>query len=55
MDKISEQDKKFMKSLNLKEEDLAEAKENLFGFFGVLNRIYERLKKEGKLKLIKLK
>jgi len=49
---LTARDKKFMKCLNLKNEaDFVEARENLLGFYGVLNRIYERLIKEGKLKV----
>ena len=35
-------------ALGIEEKDLFEAKTNLLGFFEVLNRIDERLKKEGK-------
>jgi hypothetical protein len=50
MPQLSDIDKKFMADLNIKEEDLAEAKYNLFGFFEVLYGIDQRLRKEGKLK-----
>lgn len=49
MSELSEADKKFMKALNLREEDLAEAKYNLVGFFEVLYRIDERLRNENKI------
>lgn len=49
---LTPRDKKFMKCLHLKTEaDFVEARENLLGFYGVLNRIYERLIREGKLKV----
>ena len=47
---ISNIDIEFMKDLNIKEEDLAEAKYNLVGFFEVLYGIDQRPRKEGKLK-----
>ncbi len=43
MPQLSEQDKILMKSFDLKEDELAEAKYNLFGFFEVLYRIDKRL------------
>jgi len=38
--------KEFLKSLNIKQEDLFEARFNLIGFFEVLYKIDQRLKKE---------
>ena len=38
--------KRFVKALNIKQEDLFEAKFNLIGFFGTLYKIDQRLKKE---------
>ncbi|MFA5248171.1 MAG: hypothetical protein WC415_02925 [Patescibacteria group bacterium] len=46
MPQISDIDKKFMADLNIKEEDLAEAKYNLIGFFEVLYGIDKRLREE---------
>lgn len=46
MDNISWADKKIIKTFSLKEDELEEAKYNLFGLFEVLYRIDQRLKKE---------
>jgi len=39
---------KFVEALNIKQEDLFEAKFNLLGFFNVLYRIDQRLRNEKK-------
>lgn len=50
IEKISESDQKgIIDALGVKPEDLWEAKQNLFGFFGVLYKIDQRLRREGKL------
>ena len=55
MKNISELDRKgLVEALGIKEEDVFEAKFNLIGFFKVLYRIDERLKKEEIIKLLKI-
>ena len=49
MEKISEIDQKgIIEALGVKPEDLWEAKYNLLGFFGVLYKIDQRLRRENK-------
>ncbi len=50
MPQISDIDREFMRDLDIKEEDLAEAKYNLIGFYEVLFQIDQELREEGKLK-----
>ena len=51
MDKISDIDQKgIIEALGVKPEDFWEAKYNLLGFFGVLYKIDQRLRKENKIK-----
>lgn len=51
MEKISEIDQKgIIEALGVKPEDFWEAKYNLLGFFGVLHKIDQRLRKENKIK-----
>jgi hypothetical protein len=51
MEKISEIDQKgIIEALGVEPEDFWEAKYNLLGFFGVLYKIDQRLRREGKLK-----
>ncbi|MFA5124743.1 MAG: hypothetical protein WC473_02880 [Patescibacteria group bacterium] len=45
---MDDKDKKFAESFDLKEEEVAEAKNNLVGFFEVLYNINERLKNKEK-------
>lgn len=51
MEKISEIDQKgIIEALGVEPENLWEAKYNLLGFFGVLYKIDQRLRKENKVK-----